>query len=207
MPPGFDLGNSPYEASRADLAGKTIIQRTSAGTQGIVAAKQATQLYAGSLLTATATTRAIRKHSPQQVTLVAMGLDGRKNGRERTRTSCARSICATCFRDGKAACLVRARSSLRDRKSLISRIPPSRIFIPATWTLHSTSTATTSPSASYRKMAGWSRGRSRPRSKSQRLKSMMKYQRPISPSTTFAACSSPGRSCWSAPRRRARPTS
>jgi 2-phosphosulfolactate phosphatase len=78
MPPGFDLGNSPYEASRADLAGKTIIQRTSAGTQGIVAAKQATQLYAGSLLTATATTRAIRKHSPQQVTLVAMGLDGRK---------------------------------------------------------------------------------------------------------------------------------
>lgn len=78
MPPGFDLGNSPYQASQADLAGKTIIQRTSAGTQGIVAAKQATQLYAGSLLTATATARAIRKHSPQHVTLVAMGLDGRK---------------------------------------------------------------------------------------------------------------------------------
>ena len=78
MPPGFDLGNSPYEASRADLAGRTIIQRTSAGTQGIVAARQATQLYAGSLLTATATARAIRRHSPQQVTLVAMGLDGRK---------------------------------------------------------------------------------------------------------------------------------
>jgi 2-phosphosulfolactate phosphatase len=78
MPPGFDLGNSPFEASRADLAGKTIIQRTSAGTQGIVAAKQAAQLYAGSLLTAAATARAVRKHSPQQVTLVAMGLDGRK---------------------------------------------------------------------------------------------------------------------------------
>ena len=82
MPLGFDLGNSPYEASRADLAGKTIIQRTSAGTQGIVAAKQATRLYAGSLLTATATARAIRKHSPQQVTLVAMGLDGRKRADE-----------------------------------------------------------------------------------------------------------------------------
>ena len=78
MPPGFDLGNSPYEASQADLAGKTIIQRTSAGTQGIVAAKQATQLYAGSMLTATATARAVRKHQPQQVTLVAMGLDGRR---------------------------------------------------------------------------------------------------------------------------------
>jgi len=77
MPPGFDLGNSPFDASQADLTGKTIIQRTSAGTQGIVAARQATQLYAGSLVTATSTARAICRHSPRQVTLVAMGLDGR----------------------------------------------------------------------------------------------------------------------------------
>jgi 2-phosphosulfolactate phosphatase len=75
-PPGFDLGNSPFEASQTDLAGRTIIQRTSAGTQGIVAAKQATRLYAGSLLTATATARAILRQSPAEVTLVAMGLDG-----------------------------------------------------------------------------------------------------------------------------------
>lgn len=77
MPAGFDLGNSPYDASQAELAGRTIIQRTSAGTQGIVAAKQAKRLYAGSLVTATATARAIRAHSPEQVTLVAMGLDGK----------------------------------------------------------------------------------------------------------------------------------
>jgi phosphosulfolactate phosphohydrolase-like enzyme len=56
-PPGFDLGNSPFEASGADLEGRTIIQRTSAGTQGIVAAKQATRLYAGSLLTAESSLR------------------------------------------------------------------------------------------------------------------------------------------------------
>lgn len=75
-PPGFDLGNSPFEASEADFAGKTIIQRTSAGTQGIVAARQAVELYAGSLVTATATARAVLKHSPTQVTLVAMGKEG-----------------------------------------------------------------------------------------------------------------------------------
>jgi 2-phosphosulfolactate phosphatase len=76
-PDGFDLGNSPFEASQADLAGKTIIQRTSAGTQGIVTAKQATRLYAGSLVTARALTRVLRAHGPEQVTLVGMGLDGK----------------------------------------------------------------------------------------------------------------------------------
>lgn len=77
MPRGFDLGNSPFDASQALLEGRTIIQRTSAGTQGIVAAAHAEQLYAGSLVTATATTRALRAHAPEQVTLVAMGLDGK----------------------------------------------------------------------------------------------------------------------------------
>jgi 2-phosphosulfolactate phosphatase len=38
-PPGFDFGNSPFEISGVDFGGQTIIQRTSAGTQGIVAAK------------------------------------------------------------------------------------------------------------------------------------------------------------------------
>jgi 2-phosphosulfolactate phosphatase len=37
-PDGFDFGNSPFEISDIDFRGKTIIQRTSAGTQGIVTA-------------------------------------------------------------------------------------------------------------------------------------------------------------------------
>ena len=37
-PDSFDFGNSPFEISGVDFHGKTIIQRTSAGTQGIVAA-------------------------------------------------------------------------------------------------------------------------------------------------------------------------
>src|SRR5438067_5962160 len=58
-PPDFDFGNSPFEISAVDLTGKTIIQRTSAGTQGIVAAgEKAKRLYAASLVTADATVRA-----------------------------------------------------------------------------------------------------------------------------------------------------
>lgn len=73
-PAGFDHGNSPFEMTIADVAGKTILQRTSAGTQGIVAAlPRSNRLYAGSLVTATATARTIRASAPIDVTLVAMG--------------------------------------------------------------------------------------------------------------------------------------
>lgn len=74
--PEFDFGNSPFQASQADVAGKTIIQRTSAGTQGIVAASNAAQLYAGALVTAGATARAIIRHKPELAVLVAMGDNG-----------------------------------------------------------------------------------------------------------------------------------
>ena len=73
-PPGFDFGNSPFEVADADLTGKTVIQRTSAGTQGIVAAARHAQvLYAASLVTATATARALRSHQTDRISLVAMG--------------------------------------------------------------------------------------------------------------------------------------
>jgi len=39
-PDGFDFGNSPFEIATIDFRGRTIVQRTSAGTQGIVAASQ-----------------------------------------------------------------------------------------------------------------------------------------------------------------------
>jgi len=47
-PAGFDFGNSPFEVSNVDFTGKSIVQRTSAGTQGIVAARHAERLYATS---------------------------------------------------------------------------------------------------------------------------------------------------------------
>jgi 2-phosphosulfolactate phosphatase len=82
-PENFDFGNSPFEILPVDFGGKTIIQRTSAGTQGIAeAAKRADRLYAASLVTADATVRAIRARSPDRVTLVAMGDNGRTRSDE-----------------------------------------------------------------------------------------------------------------------------
>src|SRR5271165_769602 len=73
-PESFDFGNSPFELSKVDLTGVDIIQRTSAGTQGIVtAAKEAQSMFAASLVTASATARALRSLAAGRITLVAMG--------------------------------------------------------------------------------------------------------------------------------------
>lgn len=79
-PDVFDFGNSPHAVSTANLAGKTIVQRTSAGTQGIVTARHASRMFAGALVTARATARALRADNPDRISLVAMG----KNGVART---------------------------------------------------------------------------------------------------------------------------
>jgi 2-phosphosulfolactate phosphatase len=71
-PDGFDYGNSPLEICNVDFRGQSIIQRTSAGTQGVVAAAQADRLYAASLVTAQATAKALARGA-KHVTLVAMG--------------------------------------------------------------------------------------------------------------------------------------
>lgn len=76
-PGALDYGNSPFEIATVDLRGKTIIQRTSAGTQGIVATSiRADRLYAASLVTAEATVRALLSGSPGEVAVVAMGDNG-----------------------------------------------------------------------------------------------------------------------------------
>ena len=76
-PDGFDLGNSPYEMLDADVAGKTLIQSTRAGTVGMSAAVNASEIYAGSFAIAGATVRAIMQDDPEIVTIVAMGLEAR----------------------------------------------------------------------------------------------------------------------------------
>ena len=81
-PPGFDFGNSPSELSRADVAGKTLILTTTNGTAGILAAKGASAIYAGALVTADATAEVIRHESPDHVTLAAMGREGRSRADE-----------------------------------------------------------------------------------------------------------------------------
>src|SRR5262249_39761965 len=75
-PDGFDFANSPFEISTIDFCGKTIVQRTSAGTQGIAAASKAHRLYAASLVTAEATVNGLLLGSPERIALVAMGSNG-----------------------------------------------------------------------------------------------------------------------------------
>lgn len=79
-PAGFDFGNSPDQIRQHDLRGKTLIQRTSAGTQGIVCAEQADFIFAASFVVAKATAEHIRQLDPPEVTLIitgkSMGRDG-----------------------------------------------------------------------------------------------------------------------------------
>lgn len=74
--PGFDLGNSPSQLSGFDLIGKTIIHTTSAGTQGIANAKNATEILGASLVNAKATAEYIKKSDETDVSLVCMGYAG-----------------------------------------------------------------------------------------------------------------------------------
>lgn len=69
---GFDHGNSPAEIARTDLCGKTVVLRSSSGTQGVVGATRASAIVLGSLVVASATARWLRAHA-DEVTLLAMG--------------------------------------------------------------------------------------------------------------------------------------
>lgn len=73
---GFDYGNSPSSISKQDVAEKTIIHTTSAGTQGIVNAVHASEIITGSLVNAKAVAEYIISRQPQKVSLVCMGTEG-----------------------------------------------------------------------------------------------------------------------------------
>jgi 2-phosphosulfolactate phosphatase len=72
-PDGFDLGNSPSALMGLDLRGRRIIQRTSAGTQGVVRSLRAEALLAGSFVCAGATVRYLQHLNPASVTFVVTG--------------------------------------------------------------------------------------------------------------------------------------
>lgn len=58
-PTGFQLSNSPVAVAHADVAGRVLVQRTSAGVKGVLAALGADRLFAASLVCASATASAI----------------------------------------------------------------------------------------------------------------------------------------------------
>lgn len=73
--PGFDTGNAPSLLAALNPAGKTVVHTTSAGTQGIANAVNATEVLGASLLTAKATAEYIKRSGATDVSLVCMGLE------------------------------------------------------------------------------------------------------------------------------------
>ncbi len=76
-PEGFEMGNSPVEAVRRDLEGRTVILTTSAGSRGMVAAAEAgARVLVGCFLNARSVAEYLRRLAPAEVSLLALGADG-----------------------------------------------------------------------------------------------------------------------------------
>ena len=73
---GFDLYNSPADLQDADIRGKTIVQRTTAGTIGAVAVRHCKPLICTGFVCASAVARRIRDLAPDELTYVVTGEDG-----------------------------------------------------------------------------------------------------------------------------------
>jgi 2-phosphosulfolactate phosphatase len=77
-PEGFDFGNSPSQTILLELRGKTLIQRTGAGTQGVTRSVNAEKMLAASFVVAGATVQHVLRLAPETVSFVVTGqFDGR----------------------------------------------------------------------------------------------------------------------------------
>jgi 2-phosphosulfolactate phosphatase len=94
--PGFDFDNSPAAIAGRHLAGCRLVQRTSAGTQGVVRSTKASVLLASSFVTAGATAQYLRLHTGSGVTFVVTGKQRVLDGEE--DLACAKYI-ASLLRD------------------------------------------------------------------------------------------------------------
>lgn len=74
--PGFDLVNSPGLLRSVDLRGRTVVQKTTAGTVGALAVKEASLVLCAGFVVAEATARLLRTRKSDSVTFVVTGEDG-----------------------------------------------------------------------------------------------------------------------------------
>ena len=88
--PGFDTGNAPSELYKLELAGKTVVHTTSAGTQGVANATGASEILGAGLVNARATAKYIKSTGADTVSLVCMGLEAKEPTDE--DTLCARYL-------------------------------------------------------------------------------------------------------------------
>ena len=91
-PEGFDFGNSPAVISKQNLQGKFLIQRTSAGTQGIVHAVNADIILATSFVVAGATAAHLVSLAPSSISFIITGDSLGRDGDE--DRACAEYIAA-----------------------------------------------------------------------------------------------------------------
>jgi 2-phosphosulfolactate phosphatase len=89
---GFDLGNSPVSLAEHDVAGRTIVHCTSAGTQGLARTVGSELVLAASFVTAGATARLLRERRVDDVTFVVTGDSLGRDGDE--DLACAELIAA-----------------------------------------------------------------------------------------------------------------
>ena len=89
---GFDLGNSPQELQTADLAGRDLVLRTSAGTQGLIRTTGSHLALAGSFVVASATARALVDANIDEVEFIITGASLGRDGDE--DLACAELIAA-----------------------------------------------------------------------------------------------------------------
>ncbi|MFI5801419.1 2-phosphosulfolactate phosphatase [Streptomyces sp. NPDC051561] len=75
--PGFDTVNSPGMLRSMDLGGRTVVQKTTAGTVGALAVKEASLVLCAGFVVAGATARVLRARACPDVTFVVTGEDGR----------------------------------------------------------------------------------------------------------------------------------
>ena len=81
---GFDFGNSPTEIIRTNLQGKTVIQTTTAGTNGLINATNADIVITGSLVNAGAVVKYIKINKTFTCIPRCNGIQGNKISRRRS---------------------------------------------------------------------------------------------------------------------------
>lgn len=74
---GFDAVNSPGLLRTADLSGRTVVQKTTAGTVGALAVRHASLVLCASFVVAEATARFLRTQACSSATFVVTGEEGR----------------------------------------------------------------------------------------------------------------------------------
>lgn len=126
-PEGFDFGNSPAEIEHVDFTNRVVVQTTSAGTQGLVNVRHASEIITGSFVNAPAVVRYIRASNPRKVSLVCMG-------RETLAPSDEDTLCAQFIKDsleGRDTDFEGTRNYLRTYESSLKFFDPEKTWAPA----------------------------------------------------------------------------